>query len=101
MSPSPEVSLIRDVVVQGVVNDGAALRCFFDVGDDRKLVVIHHDQIGRIARNVTIGRDNGGDRMAHEVDLVLREHAMIGNLQIGQRPAQGTGPTLSATSAPV
>ena len=61
----------------------------FDVSDDGQFFVVDHHEIDGISRGVTIGSDDGGDRMAHEVNLVGREHAMIGNFQIRQGAGAG------------
>jgi len=83
--PVPIASAEEHIFGLCLVNDWSARRCRFDIGNNGKFVVINDDQIASIARDVTIGRNDSRDRMAQKVDLVFREHAMIGNFQIRQR----------------
>ena len=84
MSPSPEVNRVSDVVAKVFVDDWTTRCCFFDVSNCGQVFVVDHDEINCIARRVAIGGNDGGDRMSDEVNLVLCEHAMIGNFQLGQ-----------------
>jgi hypothetical protein len=86
---------ISDVVAERIVNYRTARRSFFNIRDDGQLFVVDHDEVNCVSRGVTILSNNRGDRMAHEVDLVRRQHAMIGNFQVGQRARAGNWPDFS------
>ena len=48
-----------------------------DVDDRRQLVVVDDDRVGGVAREVAIGGDDDGDRLAAVADRVDGDRAMI------------------------
>ena len=61
------------------------------IGDGGQNLVIHFNQIGSVAREVTVSRHNHGDRMADEVDAVGREDGMRRHPQVRHRNAARHG----------
>src|SRR5574338_232454 len=80
---------VGDVGAKGLVDYWTAVSRLFDVSNSGQIFIIDDDEIDRVPGCVAIGSDDGGDRMAHKVNLVLRQHAMIGDLQLRQSPGAG------------
>src|SRR3990172_350001 len=65
----------------GVDHWGAGRERFFRVSNRRQRLVLHVDQVERVARRIAIFGDNRRHSVAHVTDLVDRQDVMLGNSQ--------------------
>ena len=43
----------------------------------RQVFVVDYDEIQRVARGISIPGDNGSDGVAHKIDFLLGQHAIL------------------------
>ena len=82
----------RDVVGPLGMNGGSAGReRLLGVGDGAQRLVFDLDGIGGVAREIAVGGHYDGDRVAAEIDAILRQQVMVRHAQSGQGGAAGHG----------